>query len=332
MKLIRYILFPFALLYGVVIRLRHWCYDCGIFRSVSFDIPTICVGNVSVGGTGKTPMVEYLIRQLRGTHKVGVLSRGYKRQRKGFVLADESSTVYDLGDEPFQFWRKFPEIRLAVDANRVEGIERLIVLDNPPDIVILDDAFQHRKVKAKINIVLTAYGHLFSDDWLLPTGNLRDIVARVRVADVVVVTKCPEELSEKERARITKKLQQRKDQIVVFAEIAYGKEVLSKEAHYPLDTFLEKTFTLVTGIANPAPLVHFLQEKKAQFKHLQFADHHTFSKDEISKLEKEERILTTEKDFVRLEGQLNNVYSLPIEMKFLTERDQKMFGTVFDGL
>ena len=155
---IRPLLFPFALLYGLIVRLRHWCYNVGIFKVHTFVVPTICVGNVAVGGTGKSPMVEYLIRQWITKCRVGVLSRGYKRKSKGFVLATGNSTVYDLGDEPFQFWKKFKDnIILAVCGNRVEGIEQMLALPEPPEVIILDDAFQHRPVKAKINIVLTAY-------------------------------------------------------------------------------------------------------------------------------------------------------------------------------
>ena len=161
---IRYLLFPFAVIYGAIVRLRHWCYNVGIFKVHTFAVPTICVGNVAVGGTGKSPMVEYLIRQWITKCRVGVLSRGYKRKSKGFVLADENSTVYDLGDEPFQFWKKFKDnIILAVYGNRVEGIEQMLALPEPPEVIILDDAFQHRPVKAKINIVLT-------DTYLLMIG------------------------------------------------------------------------------------------------------------------------------------------------------------------
>ena len=180
--LFKILLFPLACLYGAIVRLRHWCYNVGIFKEHTFAVPTICVGNVAVGGTGKSPMVEYLIRRWHKQRRVGVLSRGYKRKTKGFILATETSTVLDLGDEPFQFWWKFKDFILAVCANRVEGVERMLALPAPPELIILDDAFQHRPVKAKINIVLTAYGHLFTDDWLLPMGRLRDVVSRVRQA------------------------------------------------------------------------------------------------------------------------------------------------------
>ncbi|MDO4230034.1 MAG: tetraacyldisaccharide 4'-kinase, partial [Capnocytophaga sp.] len=208
-QLIRYLLAPIVVIYGIIIRLRHWGYDYGLFKSVSFSVPTICVGNISVGGTGKTPMVEYLIRQLLPHYRVGVVSRGYKRKTKGQVLADANSTVYDLGDEPFQFWKKYPEISLVVDSDRVNGIDKLMNLPSSPEVILLDDAFQHRKVKAQKNVLLTAYNDLYTDDYLLPMGNLRDIKARVSNADVIVVTKCPSNISDTERSQIVQKIQRK---------------------------------------------------------------------------------------------------------------------------
>ena len=329
MKLLRFILLPLAVLYGLIVRLRHWCYKVGIFKEHAFAVPTICVGNVAVGGTGKSPMVEYLIRQLKTTQRVGVLSRGYKRKTKGFVLADGNSTVYDLGDEPFQFWKKFKDdIILAVCGSRVEGIEQMLALPKPPEVIILDDAFQHRAVKAKTNIVLTAYGHLFTNDWLLPVGQLRDVVTRVRQADIVVVTKCPRTIPQEERKRIAGRLQQYCNCPIVFASIAYDKDVFTEDGNTSLGDFIQKPFTLVTGIANPAPLVKYLKEQGAVFEHLAFADHHHFSPNEI-KLLKGKRILTTEKDYVRLQPELGGLYYLPITINFITPSDAHIFGTVF---
>ena len=329
---IRYLLFPFALLYGSIVRLRHWCYNVGIFKVHTFVVPTICVGNVAVGGTGKSPMVEYLIRQWITKCRVGVLSRGYKRKSKGFVLATGNSTVYDLGDEPFQFWKKFKDnIILAVCGNRVEGIEQMLALPEPPEVIILDDAFQHRPVKAKINIVLTAYGHLFTNDWLLPMGRLRDVVSRVQQADIVVVTKCPTSLSQSERSLIEKQLQKKAHCPIVFATIAYDEQVFKQDEAISLSNFIKKPFTLVTGIANPQPLLVYLKEQGADFQHLNFPDHHHFSSEEIQQLQ-DKCILTTEKDYVRLQPHLQNLYYLPIAMQFLTPADEHTFGTVFENL
>ena len=332
MKLIfKIVLFPFALLYGLIVRLRHWCYNTGIFKEHTFAVPTICVGNVAVGGTGKSPMVEYLVRQLHSKCRVAVLSRGYKRKTKGFVLADAQATVADLGDEPFQFWQKFhKDIILAVCGDRVEGMRQLLQLPTPPTVVILDDAFQHRPVKATKNIVLTAYGQLFTDDWLLPVGRLRDVVSRVQQADIVVVTKCPPDLSVAERERIVAQLQKktRPQTPIVFATIAYSEQVYSVAGESPLESFIQQPFTLVTGIANPQPLLDFLKKKGADFQHIAFPDHHHFTDKELQQLQGL-RVLTTEKDYVRLEQSWEGLYYLPIEMQFCTNEDAVKFGTVF---
>ena len=174
MKILRYILFPVVPIYYVVTWLRDKLYDLGIKSSKSYDFPVICVGNLSVGGTGKTPMIEYLIRLLHNDYKIATLSRGYKRNTRGFVVADATSDASSIGDEPFQFYKKFNDIIVSVDADRQNGIARLRDLQPQPNVILLDDAFQHRKVKAGFNILLTSYGNLFTDDWLLPTGNLRE--------------------------------------------------------------------------------------------------------------------------------------------------------------
>jgi tetraacyldisaccharide 4'-kinase len=331
MRYLSFLLFPFALLYGAIVRLRHWCYNMGIFKEHTFAVPTICVGNVAVGGTGKSPMVEYLVRQLHPKCRVAVLSRGYKRKTKGFVLADRQATVADLGDEPFQFWQKFhKDIILAVCGDRVEGMQQLLQLPTPPTVVILDDAFQHRPVKATKNIVLTAYGQLFTDDWLLPVGRLRDVVSRVQQADIVVVTKCPPDLSAAERERIVAQLQKktRPQTPIVFATIAYSEQVYSVASESPLEVFIQQPFTLVTGIANPQPLLDFLKKKGADFQHIAFPDHHHFTDKELQQLQGL-RVLTTEKDYVRFEQSWEGLYYLPIEMQFCTNEDAVKFGTVF---
>ena len=206
MILLRKILFPFSVLYGIITSFRNFLFDIGILKSYSFSVPIIAVGNLSVGGTGKTPQIEYLIRLLSPKYKLATLSRGYKRQSKGFVLADETSNALTLGDEPYQFFTKFKNIQVAVDANRKNGIEQLLSQKVKPEIILLDDAFQHRKVKASFYILLTTYGDLFSDDWILPTGNLRESRSGAQRADLVIVTKCPVNLPLEEQNEIKNKL------------------------------------------------------------------------------------------------------------------------------
>ena len=313
----RFLLLPFAILYGLGVRLRHFLYDRGWLSSKRYPFPILCVGNLAVGGTGKTPMVEYLVRLL-GQEQVAVLSRGYRRKTKGFFLADDSATAMTLGDEPYQYHRKFPRATVAVCESRQEGIERL--LENPHfKYIILDDAFQHRKVQAGTNLLLTSYDKLYTQDFLLPVGSLRDIRGRARKAQIIIVTKCPE-LTQAEQEKIIQQLKPLPSQKVYFTSIAYSDRVYSHEDSQALKDFIATPFTLVTGIANPTPLVDFLEKKGASFEHLAYSDHHHFSNRELEFLRQKGRILTTEKDYVRLEGALPTLYYLPIETQFLNDQ------------
>lgn len=313
----RFLLLPFAILYGLGVRLRHFLYDRGWLSSKRYPFPILCVGNLAVGGTGKTPMVEYLVRLL-GQEQVAILSRGYRRKTRGFVLADDSATAMTLGDEPYQYHRKFPQATVAVCESRQEGIERL--LENPHfKYIILDDAFQHRKVQAGTNLLLTSYDKLYTQDFLLPVGSLRDIRSRARKAQIIIVTKCPE-LTQAEQEKIIQQLKPLPSQKVYFTSIAYSDRVYSHEDSQALKDFIATPFTLVTGIANPTPLVDFLEKQGASFEHLAYSDHHHFSNRELEFLRQKERILTTEKDYVRLEGALSTLYYLPIETQFLNDQ------------
>ena len=316
MNLLRNIAFPFVPVYYMVTATRNKLYDWGIKKSVSYDFPVICVGNLSVGGTGKTPMVEYLITLFKDNHKIATLSRGYKRKTKGFLLADNTATAETLGDEPFQFYEKFKnDILVAVDAERNHGIGKLRSLKNRPDIILLDDAFQHRNVKAGFNILLTTYGNPYFNDIVLPTGNLREPKSGAKRADVIVVTKCPENISESEKKVFIEKLKLEKHQHVFFSTIKYADEVVSLNSKLKIRTLPD--FNLVTGVANPHPLVGFLKENGLSFNHLSFNDHHHFSDDDIRLLETKELIVTTEKDFVRLKqyrSLQDKLFYLPINV------------------
>lgn len=326
MDKLRKILYPFSLLYGEIVDLRNKAYDKNIFKSTSFAIPTIVVGNLNVGGTGKSPLIEYLIRLLKTKYKIAVLSRGYKRKTKGFQIADETSTAENIGDEPLQFYNKFKDIIVAVEADRVRAIKHLQSLSTPPDVILLDDAFQHRKVKAGFSILLTAYESLFVDDSMLPSGNLREKKKGAKRAQIIIVTKCPENLSAQEQFIIAGKLQPDPHQKVFFSTITYNEKVIGKEMDIEVDTLKNYKVLLVTGIANCKPLVEFLESKNCDFKHLRFADHHFFTKSDKEKIKKEfeclegdkKIILTTEKDNVRTFSKENsNIYYLPIKTKFL---------------
>lgn len=318
MKLLRKILFPIVPIYYLVTWLRNKCYDLGWKSSKSYETTVICVGNLSTGGTGKTPTIEYLIRLLEDQYKVATLSRGYKRETEGFIIADDNATAKTIGDEPFQFHEKFDTIVVSVDANRQNGIEQLIALKQP-DVILLDDAFQHRKVKAAFNILLTSYDNLYCDDIVLPTGNLREPRAGAKRADVILVTKCPASLSSSEKLEITKKLKPLENQQVYFSSILYSDTVFNPTESVMLEQLRGKKVTLVTGIANPKPLLDYLKSKSIDFEHLNFKDHHVFSSSEIEQLLQKEIVLTTEKDYVRLKAefksQSSQLWYLPITFK-----------------
>lgn len=323
MMLIRKILFPFAAIYGFVTGLRNYFYDKGIFKSTSFDIPVIAVGNLSVGGTGKSPQIEHLLRLLSGSYKVATLSRGYKRKSSGFVLADDASDAEILGDEPFQFHRKFPDVSVAVDANRTNGIKKLIELKNP-DVILLDDAFQHRKVKAGFYILLTTFHDLYIDDFLLPTGNLRESRRGAKRADIIIVTKCPGDVSAQMQNAIRLKLRLKPRQELFFSFVDYDDFVFSDKGQLPVNEIRNRQKLLIAGIAKPKPFFEHLKNTGDDI--LEFPDHHSFSDADIAKISEKANgrpIVTTEKDYVRLQNrQLKNLYYLPIKSTLLADADQ----------
>ncbi|MBU2939314.1 tetraacyldisaccharide 4'-kinase [Lacinutrix sp. C3R15] len=315
MKFLRYILFPIVPIYYAVTWLRNYFYDIGVFKSKSYHFPVIAVGNLSVGGTGKTPMVEYLIGFLKDKKHIATLSRGYKRSTEGFYLADKNASAKTLGDEPFQFYRKFKnEIDVAVDADRQNGIAHLMQQEKAPEVILLDDAYQHRKVQAGFYILLTTYHDLFTKDWVLPTGNLREPRAGAKRANCIVVTKCPENLNALEKDKIIKQIQPKASQQVFFSTIRYSNYVLSENKKLNLETLQD--FTLVTGIANATPLVDYLKAKELKFKHLHYKDHYDFTDADIALFREQSLIVTTEKDYVRLLpfDLQDKVFYLPIEI------------------
>ena len=324
MNFFRKLLFPFAVLYGFVTSVRNYLYDKGIFKSHTFDIPIIAVGNLSVGGTGKTPQIEYLIRLLSNQYKLATLSRGYKRKSEGFVLADADSNAAVLGDEPYQFYQKFPEIQVAVDANRVNGITQLLSQKVKPEVILLDDAFQHRKVKAGFYIMLTAYDDLYCDDLMLPAGNLRESRAGVERADVVIVTKCPPQLTLMQQKEIKTRLRLKSRQQLFFTFIAYDGFVYSEEKRIPTEELATVDKLLLAGIAKPESFFAYLQA--AQNATMVFPDHHDFTQQDLEKIKEKATnkiIITTEKDYVRLKGKLpkEQLFYLPIKTSFLSNQE-----------
>lgn len=327
--LLRKILFPFSILYDLVTGCRNFGYDKGLLKSYKFDVPTIVVGNLSVGGTGKTPQIEYLIRLLNPSIRLAVLSRGYKRSTKGFELGNETSSAKTIGDEPFQFLRKFKDVTIAVDGDRVNGINNLLKIPETPEVILLDDAFQHRRVHGGFYILLTSYDQLYSDDWLLPMGNLREARSGAKRAAVIVVTKCPEDLSVAEENEILKKINPSEEQSVFFSAIEYDSKIQGI-SELELGELKLYQVLLLTGIANPTPLCSFLNKNKIDYTHLKYGDHHNFTANDIHEIRskytslKGERklILTTEKDYVRILDALPDLHYLEIRTRIKKKEEQ----------
>ncbi|OIV43108.1 tetraacyldisaccharide 4'-kinase [Flavobacterium johnsoniae] len=323
MNLLRKILFPFALLYGFITSMRNFLFDKGILKSTSFNVPVIAVGNLSVGGTGKTPQIEYLIRLLSDKYKVATLSRGYKRKSEGFVLADQNSNAEILGDEPFQFYQKFPNVQVAVDANRTNGITQLFSQKEKPQVVLLDDAYQHRKVKAGYYILLTSYDDLYADDFMLPTGNLRESRSGADRANIVVVTKCPKHLSEEKQAEIRLKLKLSCSQQIFFTFIDYDTVIYGKSEKIMVEEIKSESKLLLAGIAKPKPFFDYLKNENDEC--LTFPDHHHFSDTDLDAIQNKangRKIITTEKDYVRLKDSklVSQLYYLPIQSTFINHQ------------
>ncbi len=331
---------PFALLYWLGISIRNWLYNKNILKSASFGLPVICVGNLSVGGTGKSPMVEYLVANLKDKFKVATLSRGYKRKTKGYALANENTTALEIGDEPMQFHQKFPDVPIAVGEERILAIPQLLHDKPETQAIILDDAFQHRSIKAGLNILLTDYNNLFTRDFYLPTGDLRDLKSSYKRAEIIVVTKCRPDLPEIEKQKLIKEINPLPGQLIFFTTIDYGQLYhISSSISFTLDAKIE--VLLVTGIANPRPLKRMLEEHSSSYQMLQYSDHHIFTIDDLNeikqKFEKIETtnkiILTTEKDAVRLIKFTNEIaelplYVIPVRHQFLFEEGGSFDKTV----
>ena len=330
-------LLPFSWIYGSIVRFRNWLFDIGLKKSKSFSIPIISVGNITVGGSGKTPHVEYLIRLLHDKAKIAVLSRGYKRKSHGYVLAEESTTMPEIGDEPFQMHQKFSDIYVAVDAKRARGIENLQndEATKDVDVVLLDDAFQHRYVKPGINILLVDYHRLIIYDKMLPAGRLREPLSGKNRADIVIITKCPKDLKPMEFRVLTKAMDLYPFQKLYFTSIDYDTpKGVFEEKQIELDKLQDYHVLLLTGIASPKQMEHDLKPMTKDITNLSFGDHHSFKGKDIDRINDtfesmpEPRIIiTTEKDAVRLreteglyEKVKSNMYELPIKVSFMLDQ------------
>lgn len=332
---------PLSWLYGLGVKLRNQMFELGILKSRSFDIPVISIGNITVGGSGKTPHVEYLIRLLKDVTKVAVLSRGYKRKSKGYVLADNNTAMEDIGDEPFQMKTKFPDIHVAVDKSRCHGIDMLTENEETKDtsVILLDDAFQHRYVKPGINILLVDYHRLIIYDKLLPAGRLREPQGGKARADIVIITKCPKDLKPMEYRVIIKAMNLYPYQQLFFTTLEYDNmhAIFGGKERTIESIGKEENILLLTGIASPKQMLYDLGEYSDNITPLTFPDHHCFRSKDIERINETfarmpspKIIVTTEKDNARLHGMdglsdevKRNIYTLPIKIKFMLDQQEE---------
>ena len=347
---LRKALAPFALLYGMGVWLRNRLFDWKVLPAEQYDLPVICVGNLAVGGTGKTPMTEYLIRLTRNRYRVAVLSRGYRRKSRGFQLADSDSSSNEIGDEPYQIHRKFPDILVAVDADRRRGIHNLLALPERkrPELILLDDAFQHRYVTPGLTFLLTDSHRLYTKDRLLPEGRLREPIRGAERADIIIVTKCDEGLQPIDYRLMEEELHPKPHQLLLFSQIRYGElEPLFPQEAEPIKLAKltpENEVLLLAGIASPEPLIKEIGRYTERVTALTFPDHHDFGTRDMERITTAFRrltdprkiILTTEKDAARLrdntrlpETWRRYLYYLPIQVEFRGDGEQTLQKTVF---
>lgn len=327
----RKLLLPISFIYSIVLFLRHKLFDWGILKSKSYNIPNICVGNLNLGGTGKTPHIEYLARLLSDNYKIAVLSRGYGRKTKGFLIADSSHSHEDIGDEPLQYFKKFNKITIAVDEDRCNGIEKLLHREETPQIILLDDAYQHRKIKPGLNVLLTDYYNLYSNDNLVPSGNLRDIKKAAKRAEIIVVTKSPEVLTPYYERDVENSLKLLPHQKLFYSYIEYQDFQPFSKCSYNINIKDTKTVLLLCGIANTYSLENHIKRKYNTISFMKFDDHHDFTEKDIDRIierynhmiGRNKVIITTEKDAMRLQNssfinKLDNipVFTIPIKIKF----------------
>ncbi len=345
MKILKIILFPFSILYGLIVALRNRLYDWGIFSSVEFKTPIISVGNLSMGGTGKTPHIEYLIRLLSTDFEIATLSRGYGRKTEGFILSDMNSTTADIGDEPLQFKKKYSDILVAVDADRVSGIKKIKEIVPSIQAILLDDAFQHRAVKPGLSIALSDFSNLYLNDHVVPSGTLREFRSGIKRADIIVVTKCPKILVPIERKRLMKEMNPLPHQTIYFSYIKYGEFMHlnnDKKNIVPKSYYAEQNYSilLLTGIANSEPLEQYVRTKVKNVIPVKFPDHHQYTKSDLGLVQKtfhsipteNKIILTTEKDAMRLKLPEFSIildalpiFYMPIEIDFY-EHEKEQFN------
>ncbi|MDQ1296315.1 MAG: Tetraacyldisaccharide 4-kinase [Bacteroidota bacterium] len=345
------LLYPFSLIYGFLTSIRNFLYNAEILKSHEFSIPLICVGNLTIGGTGKTPHTEYLAGLLKQNFRVAILSRGYKRKSSGFRFADSNSKVSDIGDEPMQIFRKFPDITIAVDRNRVRGVEKILKEKPETAVIILDDGFQHRKITPGYSILLSDFDRLMIRDHLLPYGNLRESINNMDRADIILITKSPDDISPIQRRLIVKEVRKAPYQNLYFTSVVYKDPVpvFENSLHGVIPLSLNDSgscgIVLVTGIANPKTFYEYLGKSFNEIIHLRFADHHIYTFNDYNKISDawaslrspRKYVITTEKDAVRLREITNfteplksSFYYIPVGVKFLNDDKEEFDNMIVD--
>ncbi|MBC7388512.1 MAG: tetraacyldisaccharide 4'-kinase [Opitutaceae bacterium] len=328
--MLSFLLFPFACLYNAITLFRNLLYDRGFLKSEIFNVSTICVGNLRVGGTGKTPFIEFLISEfLSSGKKISILSRGYGRKSKGFLEANQNSTSRDIGDEPLQYFLKYKnKVNVYVDEKRPHGIQSILHTDFKTQAILLDDAFQHRPLKARVNILLTEFKRPFYEDFLLPYGRLRESRSGADRADIIVITKCPKTLSSNETGKIESQIKRyaKINTPIFYTSIKYSEPIMG----IGKQIVISEEFVLVCGIDNPQPFISYVETKFVINSKRIYKDHHEFTNSDIYDLNQLNLpVLTTEKDFVRFKKWQDKlivpVFYIPIKIDFLKGKDQFLF-------
>ncbi|MGQ9620153.1 MAG: tetraacyldisaccharide 4'-kinase [Bacteroidales bacterium] len=347
------LLYPLSLIYGFITWFKNFLYNTEILTSREFTLPVICVGNITVGGTGKTPHCEYLVNLLKDRFKIALLSRGYRRSTKGFIIANPSSSTEEIGDEPAQIYLKNPDIIVAVDRKRVRGIENILRERPDTEVIILDDGFQHRRLIPGLSILLTDYNRLMINDYLLPYGELRESLRNMHRADIILVTKCPSGLTPIQRRIVVKDMRKAPYQDLYFTSYIYGPlmpvfsgKISGTKTSFPEEEAGKTDVLLVTGVANPDPLVEHVGKKFKEVKHLRFRDHYRYTENDIFRIfdsyssitSTKKIIVTTEKDAVRLKELINIVppemrksfYYIPVTIHFLNNDNEKFNNLIIN--
>ena len=335
MKLLESVLFPFSLLYGTIIALRNILFDKGILNTQTPKIPNVGVGNLSVGGTGKSVVIDYIISIFKEQYSLVLISRGYKRKTKGVIVANSNSTAYEIGDEPYQFLSKH-NVGIIVSEKRERALKVISEFKKLPDIILFDDIMQHRFITPQCLIVTTTYSEPFFRDNLLPAGRLRESPKQIKRAQIILINKCPDNISIKDQTLFINKIKPLACDRVYFTTIAYEKSVKNKLKSINLNS-IKNSFLLITGIANPKYLVDYLNKKGLDFLHLKYPNHHNFKENEIKEIRRQQKgrkIITTEKDFGRLENYFtsNELFFIPIKLKFIGEGKENQFKTYLESL